>query len=60
MATAALPAAATVVEPVVEASCARMCLNPRIVVVSQSESWSIPVQVFHDANEGKCVGSFPK
>ena len=60
MATAALPVAVAVVEQVVEASCFRTYLSPKIVVVSQSGSWSIPVRVSHDANGDRCVGSFPK
>jgi hypothetical protein len=60
MATVALPAAATVVERVVEASCSRTCLILRIVVESQSGSWSIPVRASHGVNEGRCVGFFPK
>jgi p-aminobenzoyl-glutamate transporter AbgT len=60
MATAALPAAATVVERDVEASCSRMCSILRIVVESQSGSWSIPVRVSHGVNGDRCVGFFPK
>lgn len=60
MATAALPAAATAVERVVEASCSRTCLILRIVVGNQNGSWSIPVRVSHGVNGDRCVGFFPK